>query len=109
MRKLHRILHMIHIPMLKSTFWQHLMAVRTSFKVRRKTGGAGSGTLGSFCCTVSAMDGGLGGGGGGRRGAVLRLLSVTSSSIASRSVCRFVRLPQFSSRDKVGHCQFAWP
>jgi hypothetical protein len=40
---------------------------------------------------------------------MLRLLSVTSSSIASRSICRFVRLPWFSSRDKVGLCQFAWP
>jgi hypothetical protein len=40
---------------------------------------------------------------------LLRLLSVMSSSIAWRSVCQFVRLPRFSSRDKVGHYQFAWP
>jgi hypothetical protein len=40
---------------------------------------------------------------------MLRLLSVTSSSIASSSIRRFIRLPWFSSRDKVGRYPFAWP
>jgi hypothetical protein len=65
MRKLHGILHVIYVPMLTSTFWRYLMAVRTSFMVGGKTGAAGSGTLGSLGCAGSAMGGGLGGGGGG--------------------------------------------
>jgi hypothetical protein len=65
MRKLHGISYTIHVPMLTSTFWWNLMAVRMSIMVGGKAGAAGSGTFGSFGCGGSAMGGGLGGRGWG--------------------------------------------
>ena len=58
---------MIYVPMLKSTFWRYLTAVRTSLTVGGKTGAVAvcSGTLGLFGCAGGAMGGELGGGGGG--------------------------------------------
>ena len=55
-------IHDVFIPMLTSTFWRNLTAVRTSFMVGGKAGATGSGTFGSFGCGGSAIGGGMGGG-----------------------------------------------